>query len=368
MFLQKAMRYYRLWIYTCNASLLLSVIVFISTTIWILSDPKISLVPGVRLYHPSFIYAYIALFVQGGILQAIGCIGALKLNEKLLNLYWNLMLFLLFGDVVVGIVWIFRFDKINDSLRSELKIKLQSEYGTRANLVEIWNGIQNENSCCGVDGPTDYMNISKWRKDVDVIKDGDQLFLPASCCPQNRDGSHEDAEVCEFTDDQSKVINRIGCLDAVRRWIRLRADVLFTLGYCVIAFLKFCFLGILKYEIREMIQKIKMINGAGNGETLNVANSRYCSMTSQNVVGDRDQPRRGNSTTSINTVRVADILPLHHSSPVINSSAVNQQSNHVIPTLAQLGNCHNNPRKMIDLKTVNGNNNDMEMREIRQES
>lgn len=31
------------------------------------------------------------------------------------------------------------------------------------------------------------------------------------------------------------------------------------LGYCVIAFLKLSFLGILRYEIKEMIQKIKLL-------------------------------------------------------------------------------------------------------------
>lgn len=42
-------------------------------------------------------------------------------------------------------------------------------------------------------------------------------------------------------------------------WVRETADILFVIGYCVIAFLKLCFLGILRYEIKEMIQKIKML-------------------------------------------------------------------------------------------------------------
>lgn len=42
-------------------------------------------------------------------------------------------------------------------------------------------------------------------------------------------------------------------------WLRSTADILFVIGYCVIAFLKLCFLGILRYEIKEMIQKIKLL-------------------------------------------------------------------------------------------------------------
>lgn len=50
-----------------------------------------------------------------------------------------------------------------------------------------------------------------------------------------------------------------GCVDKVVNWLRNTADILFVLGYCVIAFLKLSFLGILRYEIREMIQKIKLL-------------------------------------------------------------------------------------------------------------
>lgn len=37
-----------------------------------------------------------------------------------------------------------------------------------------------------------------------------------------------------------------GCEKALMAWIRRSADVLFVLGYCVISFLKLCFLGILR--------------------------------------------------------------------------------------------------------------------------
>jgi len=37
-----------------------------------------------------------------------------------------------------------------------------------------------------------------------------------------------------------------GCERALMAWIRRSADVLFVLGYCVISFLKLCFLGILR--------------------------------------------------------------------------------------------------------------------------
>lgn len=52
---------------------------------------------------------------------------------------------------------------------------------------------------------------------------------------------------------------KVGCVEKLSSWLKSTADILFVLGYCVIAFLKLCFLGILRYEIKEMIQKIKLM-------------------------------------------------------------------------------------------------------------
>ena len=51
-----------------------------------------------------------------------------------------------------------------------------------------------------------------------------------------------------------------GCAEPLKAWINSSGDILFVIGFCVIAFLKVTFLGILHYEIKEMIQKIKMIH------------------------------------------------------------------------------------------------------------
>ena len=39
----------------------------------------------------------------------------------------------------------------------------------------------------------------------------------------------------------------------------MTGDTLFVLGYCVLAFIKLCFLAILRYELREMVAKIKIL-------------------------------------------------------------------------------------------------------------
>lgn len=60
-------RYYRLWIYTCNAVLFMAVIVFCGVAGKVLvADYKRLLVNGLNLGQPSFIYAYLALLIQSG--------------------------------------------------------------------------------------------------------------------------------------------------------------------------------------------------------------------------------------------------------------------------------------------------------------
>lgn len=50
-----------------------------------------------------------------------------------------------------------------------------------------------------------------------------------------------------------------GCAEPLKEWVNASGDALFVIGFCVIAFLKLTFLGILHYEIKEMIQKIRLI-------------------------------------------------------------------------------------------------------------
>ncbi|KZC07429.1 CD63 antigen [Dufourea novaeangliae] len=229
------MRYYRLWIYTCNLVLLGSALGFvaaISRTLLFTSDPRRYLVPGVpRAYDPTALYAYLALATQLGLVQLVGCIAARRLSERLLMAYWALLLALLFGDAVIGVAWVFRFETMRAELRPTLRQRLQMEYGKDLRFSEQWDRLQKEFTCCGVTGPRDFG--ARW---------------PQTCCGSSTNVS----DTCQQPYAR-------GCEDQLFRWLRKTADLLFVLGFCVIAFVKLCFLGILWYEIREMIQKIGLL-------------------------------------------------------------------------------------------------------------
>ena len=60
-----------------------------------------------------------------------------------------------------------------------------------------------------------------------------------------------------------------GCVMPLSDWVKSSGDALFVIGLCVVAFVKFTFLSILRYEIKEMIQKIKLMQNESqqmNGE------------------------------------------------------------------------------------------------------
>lgn len=233
------MRYYRLWIYTCNTALLAGALAFCGAAArTVLLDYRRSLVPSLTLYQPSFLYAYLALVTQGGALQLLGCVAALRLSEKLLNAYWLLLLVLLFGDVVLGAFWAFRFERVCQELRPALRVRLIQEYQTGGELAMLWDRMQAENACCGLTGPGDYSNGSSGR----------WSDMPGSCCEEAATNSTRCSKP-----------HQIGCDERLIAYLRSTASILAILGYCVLAFLKLCFLGILRYEIREMIQKIRIL-------------------------------------------------------------------------------------------------------------
>lgn len=264
------MRYYRLWIYSCNGVLLLSVLVFSVVGGFILADVRMRFVP-LPLYHPTLLYGYVALILQAGVLQAVGCVSAVRLNERWLNVYWLLMLVLLIGDVLVGVAWVFLFSTLTAGLPSHLRVRLSTDYANAQGPTEaqaLWDRLQQEHVCCGARGPVDY-NGTQWFVDAEVndtrwnngsissVEVTDQELIknkqwpprppwsvPASCCDASGRGCYAR-----------------GCVEPIRQWLQRSADLLFILGYCVIAFLKLCFLGILRYEIREMIQKIRLLQG-----------------------------------------------------------------------------------------------------------
>lgn len=95
-----------------------------------------------------------------------------------------------------------------------------------------------------------------------------------------------------------------GCGEKMLEWLEYSSDVLFVIGFCIIVFLKGCFIAILRYEIKEMIEKIKLMNGEDPGRT--AAMNELIGLTSIYETGNDDNGETeglmsNNGTQDINT-------------------------------------------------------------------
>lgn len=174
-------------------------------------------------------------------------------------------------------------------LSPQRRYRLATEYGTSVDFSELWDRLQTDGRCCGVFGPQDFSSTANRSYPASCCSSdiGDQISISrrpmASAVVFRTDDStagvlsaQTKANLTELTDltwnrlisdnreeikpaAVCRAIYQQGCLDKVIAWLRNTADILFVLGYCVLAFLKLSFLGILRYEIKEMIQKIKLL-------------------------------------------------------------------------------------------------------------
>ncbi|XP_008482247.2 uncharacterized protein LOC103518943, partial [Diaphorina citri] len=168
----KAMRYYKIWIYTCNIALFISIVGFVVISFKIIiNNYKRKLIVDFHLLQPSLLYIYIALFIQCSFLQIIGYFGAKKLNIKLLNFYWLLILLLLINDIIFGIIFLYNYNilitNLNFKLKSQLKLYAAGKNsdpgapgGEGAEFIELWQQLQAEYKCCGVENFIDFYNVN----------------------------------------------------------------------------------------------------------------------------------------------------------------------------------------------------------------
>lgn len=235
------------------------------------THPYFPLLPGPPAYDLTYLYAYVALFLQAGVIQTLGCLGALRLSQKLLNIYWFLLVALLLGDLIVGLIWFLRFPKLSDKVNDSMNLTLQ-QYGYEDSITEAWDSLQKAERCCGIRSSDDYSHI-RWG-----IRTGK---VPPSCCARKDTSDVQSDQAARHipyhhkvprheTEEKHKNLTCIrnhfkpftaDCERALKDWMHSSAEFLMILGFCVITFIKLCFVGILRFEIQEMIEKIKVLQG-----------------------------------------------------------------------------------------------------------
>lgn len=198
MLLRKAMRYYRIWIYGTNISILIGTLIFILATINVLSDYRIKLLTYkysqydnntsisdrktlssqetesndifaaavasgdkkqqlttsfdsfsnesikiikkstinkvdsdiyISYTEPYVILGYVAIAIQAGILQAIGCFGAIQMKQRWIQTFLYLILTLTLFDFIFSFYWLYRYSFIANNLKRHMSFRLKQHYG-----------------------------------------------------------------------------------------------------------------------------------------------------------------------------------------------------------------------------------------------
>lgn len=109
--------------------------------------------------------------------------------------------------------------------------------------------------------PYDF-NKTQWYLREQSTFEGTSVFVPQSCCAYFSSTKDEITRESSANCVDSYFPQNIymdGCYEGLLKWLKSTVDTLSVLGFCVITFLKLCFSFILRYEIREMIQKIQII-------------------------------------------------------------------------------------------------------------
>ena len=248
------------------------------------SHPYIALVPAPPAYHPTLLYGYIALLLQIGFVQALGSVGAIKLSQKLLNIYWYTLFILLIGDLLVGSYWLFKLYSLSGTVEPYMMKTLHYQYGKDFDVTQTWDDLQKSSMCCGVSGPKDYNDTiqkgvvpesccsNRLNEARAIAMQSDQAMLRVASSQHTSHSGSSDSLSGKFKDVtrrrrnisceyQDQHIYSTGCVLIVNNWFMGSVHTMMILGFCVITFVKLCFVAILRFEIKEMIQKIKILHG-----------------------------------------------------------------------------------------------------------
>lgn len=218
--------------YTCirralcwmNVSLWLTGCGLVATGLWLRFgyEGYVSLLPQYALLSVDNISMII-----GGIIIVyafFGCCGSWFENRCLLITYFSFVILIFELEFFLGILaFIFRAQLIN-VIHAELQDSISHHYSLNAsvpnNLVEIWDKVQTELKCCGVESCADWYRIDAWPT---------ESWVPESCCITPVKGCGQTYTTSWW--------HRRGCVEQVQLWFAERLHIIGIIGL-IVAFIQ----------------------------------------------------------------------------------------------------------------------------------
>jgi len=195
--------------------------------------------------YASAAYILIVISALVVIIAFFGCCGAAKENKCMLGTYFTIIL-ALFIVMVVGAVLGYS-GNLESAIRNPMekslqKYKDQPEEGSPAFAYKaVWNEVQKELKCCGVN------NVSDWTQPSVDFGFPSGMNKPLGCCMVGRNGDLDDSQqsACRQSgeDSQSKTYYFEGCYTAMKNQVEDNQNILVgvAIGVVVVMFLNMLF-------------------------------------------------------------------------------------------------------------------------------
>ncbi|VDN57495.1 unnamed protein product [Dracunculus medinensis] len=183
------------------------------------------------------------------IITFVGCIALWIASKPLLLAYVLFVILLFMVQAGVSILTMrYKVDvsrKIHADLLRNIKqdITLNQQYIFHGNQM-TWDLIQSAFKCCGVDGPSDWFNSSRWPK---------SNYVPDSCCDPSKFDISGSMINCGKGIDNASLWFSQGCVNVYSHWLLEHIRIV---GFIAIAFI------VLEGFVMGSAAKFKKINGA----------------------------------------------------------------------------------------------------------
>jgi len=202
--------------------------------------------------YASASYILIVISALIVIIAFFGCCGAYKENKCMLGTYFTIIL-ALFIAMVVGAVLGYS-GNLESNIKSPL-LKALNEYddnpgdttaqdAAKKALKSVWNEVQEELKCCGVNNVTDWTQ----NPEKDQFNFNAPINKPEGCCRKGRNGetlSTAEMQACRESVEPSPGVNYYfeGCYTAIKNQVEDNQNILVgvAIGVVVLMFLNMLF-------------------------------------------------------------------------------------------------------------------------------
>ncbi|XP_055690518.1 tetraspanin-7 [Lutzomyia longipalpis] len=159
----------------------------------------------------------IVLIVVGALVflvASLGCYGAIRESPPLLTLFAVCLAIIFIVELAVGIAAIAFKSDLEQAIRTTLQKSIRN---SNAEDLSAWDNVQKKLHCCGLDGPADWVDLSR-----------DRYLRPSCCRPEYIDAQSKDCRnALPLHKDK---YYQDGCADKLKMRVDSNASILIGVG------------------------------------------------------------------------------------------------------------------------------------------